>query len=243
MPTAKKDQPTITSLASKADEKFIQTGIKELDEVLGGGVYRGRITELWGEASVGKTHIASTIMANMSKDHKVLYIDTEFALNRDRVVELGADPQNIDYIASSHLEEMCELMIREVGKYDLIILDSLAFLTPLTVDTDDVGTTAIGLFSRLIKNWVVKFRPRLGQSKTAFVAINQYRKPVGLYAKAESPGGTVWQHVIDVKVHLTSNSADKIMKGTDRIGHYVHAEVKKNKLGKPFQKTKFAVKY
>lgn len=243
MPTTKKNEPKIASLDSKTDERFIPTGIKELDEILGGGIYRGRITELWGEQGVGKTHVVTTIMANMSKDQKVLYIDSEFALNKDRVAELGADPKNIDYIASSHLEMVCELMIDQVGKYDLIILDSLAFLTPLTVDTQDVGENAIGLFSRLIKNWVVKFRPRLGQSKTAFIAINQYRKPIGMYVKPESPGGTSWHHVVDVKIWLSSNAADKIMKGTERTGHYVHAEVRKNKLGKPFQKTKFAVKY
>lgn len=243
MPTKKDTGPKIASLASKADEKFMPTGIKELDEVLGGGVYRGRITELWGEAGVGKTHVTSRLMANMSKEQKVLFIDTEFALNKDRVAELGADPNNIDYIASSHLEDMCELMVREVGNYDLIILDSLAFLTPLTVETNEVGANALGLSARLIKHWVVKFRPRLGQSKTAFVATNQHRKPFGLYAKPESPGGMAWQHVIDVKLHLTSNSADKIVKGTERVGHWVHVEVKKNKLGRPFQKTKFAVKY
>lgn len=244
MPTKKKDdKPVISSLADKADEKFIPTGITELDEILGGGIYRGRITELWGEQGVGKTHVVTKIMANMSKDQKILYIDSEFALNKDRVKELGADPNNINYIASSHLEDMCELMINVVGAYDLIILDSLAFLTPLTVDTSEVGENAIGLFSRLIKHWVIKFRPRLGQSKTAFIAINQYRKPIGLYVKPESPGGTSWHHVVDVKIYLTKNEGDKIMQGTDRIGHWVHAEIKKNKLGKPFQRTKFKVEY
>lgn len=243
MPTKKTDELKITSLADKADEKFIPTGIKEIDEVLGGGIYRGRITELWGAEGVGKTHVVSKLMANLSKDHKVLFIDSEFALNKDRVVELGADPNNIRYIADSHLEKVCELMIAEVGNYDVIILDSLPYLTPLTVDTDEVGSTAIGLFARLIKHWIVKFRPRLGNSKTAFVAINQYRAAVGLYTKPEPPGGKTWHHAVDVRLYLTSNSNDKIMQGTQRTGHWVHVEVRKNKLGKPFQSTKFKLEY
>jgi recombination protein RecA len=240
---AKSDTLTISSLDSKADEKFIPTGVAQLDAIIGGGVYRGRITELWGQEAVGKTHLVSLIMANLSKEQTVLFIDTEFALNRDRVKELGADPANIKYVASSHLEEVCELIVREAGNYDVIILDSLAYLTPLTVDTNQIGETSIGLFARLIKHWVVKFRPRLGASKTAFIAINQYRAAVGLYAKTEPPGGKAWLHAVDVRVSLTTNSQDKITEGGKQIGHWVHASVKKSKVSIPHQETKFKLIY
>lgn len=243
MADKKTQAPTVTTLSDKEDEKFIPTGIKELDEVLGGGIYRGRITELWGSEGIGKTHIVTKIMANLSKDQKVLYIDTEFALNRQRVEELGADPKNIKYVADSHLEAVCELLVQEVGNYDVIILDSLAYLTPLTVDTNEVGETSIGLFARLVKHWIVKFRPRLGRSTTAFVAINQFRAPIGLYAKAEPPGGKTWHHAVDVRLYLSSNSGDKIMQGTTRVGHWVNVEVKKSKVGRPFQTTKFKILY
>ena len=243
MPTKKTEQPKISSLSDKADERFIPTGIKELDEILGGGVYRGRITELWGAEGIGKTHVATKLLANLSKDQNVLYIDSEFALNKERVKELGADPDHINYVAHAHLEEVCELMIREVGNYDVIILDSLPALTPLVIDTEAVGGNTIAIFARLIKHWIVKFRPRLGTSKTAFVAINQYRPSIGLYAKIEPPGGMVWRHAVDVRVYLTSNSGDKVEKAGQRTGHYVHAELRKNKLGRPFQKTKFLVEY
>lgn len=244
MPKAKpQETPEISRLATKADEKLIPTGIPELDELLGGGIYRGRITEFWGSEGVGKTHIVTRLMANLSKGQTVLFIDSEFALNKNRVVELGANPDNIEYIAESHLEAVCELLVREVGNYDVIILDSLPYLTPLTVDTNEIGETSIGLFARLIKHWIVKFRPRLGRSKTAFVAINQYRAPLGLYAKAEPPGGKTWHHAVDVRLYLTSNSGDKIMNGAERVGHYVHVEVKKSKVGKPFQTTKIAIRY
>lgn len=235
-------EPEIGSLDKKQDERFLASGIEELDSLCG-GFARGRITELWGAEGVGKTHLVTKLMANLSKDHKILYIDAEFAFNRQRAVEMGVNTKNVDYIADARLERVCELLVRSVDKYDVIILDSLAYLTPLTVDTNEIGETSIGLFARLIKHWVVKFRPRLGVSKTAFIAINQFRAPIGLYAKAEPPGGKSWHHAVDVRLYLTSNSADKIIKDGQRIGHWLHLEVKKSKVSAPHLSTKLKVLY
>lgn len=243
MAKKKSEEPEIMSLDKKAEEEFIPTGIPEVDAIIGGGVYRGRITEVWGQEGVGKTNMVTRMLASLSKDHKVLFVDSEFALNKDRVKELGANPKNISYVADARLERVAELLIDAVDKFDVIILDSLAYLTPITVDSAEVGENAIGLFSRLIKHWVVKFRPRLGVSKTAFIAINQYRKPFGMYAKAEAPGGTSWNHAVDVRLLLTNNSADKITEGTQRVGHWVHVEVKKSKVSSPFLTTKYKLFY
>lgn len=238
----KNDEIEITSLDKKRDEKFILSGIPELDALVG-GFARGRITEIWGSEGVGKTHLVTTLMANISKDHKVLFVDTEFALNKERVAGLGVKLSNVDYVADAQLERVCEALIANVGKYDVIILDSLAYLTPLTVDTNEVGETSIGLFARLLKHWIVKFRPRLGMSKTAFIAVNQFRAPIGLYAKAEPPGGKTWHHAVDTRLYLTSNAGDKIVKEGVRTGHWLHIEVKKNKTGQPFVTTKLKVVY
>lgn len=232
------DEPIINSLEKKPDTDFISTGIPELDVIMQ-GFARGCITEIWGSEGVGKSYLAAKMMAAMSKGQKVLYIDAEFALNKERVKELGADPKNIAYVADARLEKVCELVIKECGNWDVIIIDSLAFLTPLTVDTNEIGENNIGLFSRLIKHWVTKLRPRLAQSKTALVVINQYRKPVGMFAKEEPPGGTSWAHACDVRVKLTSNSADKITKQNIVIGKKINANILKNKLGKPFQQTTY----
>lgn len=244
MPAKKQsDEPQISKLSAKIDERFIPTGINELDEVIGGGVYRGRITEIWGSEGVGKTYTVTRLMANISKDHKILFIDSEFALNKQRVADLGGDVENISFIADARLERVCELIVANVGKYDVIILDSLAYLTPQTIDEAEVGANNIGLFARQIKHWVIKFRPRLGISDTAFIAINQYRKPIGLYVKAEPPGGTSWLHAVDVRVHLTTNSADKIISKGVQTGHWINAEIKKSKVSQPFVKTKYKVEY
>jgi recombination protein RecA len=234
--------PQISALSDKKGESFLESGIPEIDELIG-GIPRRRIVELWGSENAGKTYTATKMMSTVSKIGKVLYIDSEFALNKERADKLGANLKNIDFIADARLEQVSELIINSVGKYDLIILDSLASLTPLTVATSEVGENAIGLFSRLIKHWVVKFRPLLGTSETAFVAINQYRKPFGLYAKPESPGGTSWHHSVDVRLYLTSNSSDKIVKEGKKIGQWVNIEVKKSRVSQPHATTKFKIQY
>lgn len=230
----------IVSLDKKADEVFVSSGIAELDSLVG-GFPRSRITELWGKESVGKTFLAMKLMANLSKGHKVLFIDSEYSLNKDRVVAVGADPANVDYVADSRLEAVCELLVEKVASntYDVIILDSLALLTPMAVSDSEVGENNIGLFSRQIKHWIVKFRPQLAKSKTAFIVINQYREAIGLYTTLKPPGGTAWFHSCDLRLYLQSGSADKIVKDKEQIGQWTHVTVKKNKLGKPGGTTKF----
>lgn len=242
MATKKKQDSLIGTLEDKKEEEFIKSGIVEVDELLG-GFPRGRITELWGSEGVGKTHLATLLMANLSQEHKVLYVDSEFALNKDRVRSLGADPKNIAYLANSGLETVCEALVANVGKYDVIILDSLAQLTPMAVANAEVGERSIGLFSLLLKHWVLKFRPLLAESKTAFIALNQYRPPIGLYATEQPPGGKAWMHACDIRVKLTTNSADKIAKDGKPYGHHVNLEVKKNRLGQPGMKAKVKVIY
>lgn len=240
----KSDKLVIDKLSNKRDEEFISTGITEIDDLIGGGFARGRITELSGNEGVGKTHIASMLMSSLSKEHKVLFIDAEFSLNKARVEALGANPANIAYLANSRLENVCEELIKAVGEYDIIILDSLASLIPMTIENQEIGESSnIGLYARLIKQWVMKFRPRLGKSRTAFVAINQMRKPIGMYARIELPGGMAWSHSCDVRLRLSTAKVDKVFKDTKQIGHYVHVEVTKSKVSVPHQEAKFLLKY
>lgn len=241
---AKTELPIISKLSEKQAESFIPCGIEELDEILGSGFPVGRITEISGNEAVGKTHLVTKLMANLSDKHRVLFCDTEFSLNKDRVAALGANPAHIAYVADSRLEQMAELIINNIGQYDVIILDSIASLIPLTIETQEVGeSTNIGLYARLIKQFVMKMRPQLGKSKTAFIAINQMRKPIGAYVRTELPGGAAWAHVCDIRLRLTTNSSDKIMSKGIQQGHVVHAECTKNKISAPFIKTSFRLTY
>lgn len=242
MPNKKTDEPTVRALSEKQAESFIESGIPAIEELVG-GIPRGRILELWGAESVGKTHLVTTLMVNLSSNHKILFIDTEFALNKERVEALGVKSKNVDYIADANLERVCELVVQSVGKYDLIILDSLAYLTPLTVDTNEIGETSIGLYARLLKHWIIKLRPRLGVSKTALIATNQYRAPIGLYVRPEPPGGKAWAHAVDVRLYLTTASKDKITKEGRVVGHHINVQVKKSKVSPPHTESKIKVEY
>lgn len=240
----KSTAPVVSKLSDKQDEAFVECGIPELDAIMGGGFPVGRVTEIAGNEGVGKTYLATKLMANLSKKHRVLYVDSEFSLNKARVTELGGDPANISYVADSRLEEVCELITNSIDKYDVIILDSLASLIPMTIATQAVGESSnIGLFSRLIKQFVMKMRPQLGRSKTSLVIINQMRKAIGLYVRADLPGGMAFAHVCDIRLRLSSNSTDKITEKGLRIGHVVHAECIKNKCAQPFVKTSFKLLY
>lgn len=235
------DTPVVQTLDTKKEQEFLATDIEAIDGLIG-GIPRGRITEFWGQEKVGKTTLVIDIMSKL-KDKKILFIDAEFALNKDRVVQIGANPKNIDYVADARLEKVCELLIESVGKYDLIILDSLAYLVPETVMQAEVGERSIGLYSLLIKHWLAKFRPRLAVSKTAFIAINQYRKPIGLYVKPEAPGGTSWHHAVDVRAYLASNSGDKIIEDKEIVGHWLNIKIVKSKVSQPHLTSKYRVSY
>jgi len=234
-------EPTITKLSDKKEDVFLSFGINELDE-LTGGIPIGRITELWGNEGVGKTYTLGRIMAANS-NLKILLIDAEFAINADRIKAAGGNLDNIDFLQDARLERVSELVLGAVGKYDLILLDSLSFLTPTTVDNAEVGENAIGLFSRLIKHFVIKLRPRLGVSKTAMVVVNQWRKPLGLYVKAEPSGGQAWLHAVDVRLKLSANSGDKITKGKEVVGMWSNVEVLKSKVSQPYLSTKFKIDF
>lgn len=238
---SKNDKPEaiapLGTLEDKPEEEFISTGIKELDDLVI-GFPRGRITEIWGKEHVGKTHVATVMMASLSKTQKVLFVDAEYSLNKQRVRELGADPKNISYVADSRLERVADLLVREVGNFDVIIVDSLAALTPTTVEDGEMGAANIGIFARLVKQWALKMRPKLDASRTALVVLNQYRAPIGMYASEEPPGGAQWRHACDLRIKLTSNSGDKLVGSK-----WVKAEVKKNKVGKPDGTTRFKVMY
>lgn len=241
----KAEVASITKLSKKQDESFISSSYPELDAIMGGGFPRGRVTEVSGNEGVGKTYLVTKLMASLSKDYKILFCDAEFSLNKDRVNKLGANPENIDYYADSRLEDVAEQITKNIGKYDVIILDSLASLIPMTIENQEVGESSnIGLFSRLIKQFVMKMRPQLGRSQTALIVINQMRKGIGPYVKNEPPGGMAWSHVCDIRLRLSANnSKDKIESGGVRTGHWVRAECTKNKCAPPHINTKFKLEY
>lgn len=227
-------------------ESFLSTGVEEVDEILGGGFPRKRITQIWGNPGVGKSHLLASCMAKLNG--KILYIDAEYALNKARLVSLGVDLKKVDYIANSQLEEVTEFIVDNINSYDLVIIDTLAKLTPMTVATNDVGVNAIGLVARQISHFEAKLRPRLYASNAAVVGINQVRANFSMGPQTtQAFGGWAWNHTIDLSLKLYKGANNKIYKQVDgvksEIGHWATIKVDKSKVSLPFVETKFKVLY
>lgn len=234
------DETTPRSLSQLKDVKFISSGIAEIDELIGGYAI-GRITELWGNPGVGKSHAIAKALAGLD-GKKALYVDAEFALVKERLVALGVDTKKVDVVQDARLEMVADMIVDSIGKYDMIIIDSLAALTPMTIGASETGTNTIGLFARQVKHFVAKLKPKLALSKTAVVVINQARAGIGVMVKQKPQGGFAWEHGVDVRLRFSTKSSDKIdLKG--RQGHRVTVSVDKSRLTPPRITAQFEVIY
>jgi RecA/RadA recombinase len=233
-----------TKLSDLKEETYLSTGIAELDEMIT-GFARGRITEIWGNPGIGKSYLLAKTLASL--DGTALYVDAEYSLVKQRLADLGVKLDKVDYIQDGRLEQVTERILEAVGAFDLIILDSLAKLIPMTVETSEVGTNAIGLFARQVKHFEAKLKPILATSKTAFVVINQARAGMGAMAPAKPQGGFAWEHAIDIRIKLSKPLGSKqehVIKGQKVFtGHLVEATVEKSRLTPPYIKTKFLINY
>lgn len=245
MAKKKDDGVLIQSMSTLKDVEFIKTGVKEFDEALH-GFARGRITEVWGNPGVGKSYLLACTMANL-KEGKVLYVDAEYSLVKERLEQLGVDIKKIDFVQDGRLEQVADMIVDNVGQYDLIILDSLAKLVPMTVSESETGANAIGLFARQVKHFEAKLKPRLAISKTAFVVINQARAGMGMMQPSKPQGGFAWEHAIDIRIKLFKGPNNAVERQKDGqkylVGHWVSLKVEKSRLTKPGLTTKFLLEY
>lgn len=233
----------IKSLDKVAPIKFVSSGLAEVD-TLTGGYPRGRVSLVFGLAGIGKTSMLVKAMSQASSKHKILYCDVENSINSERFKELGANMANVDYYNSSILEEVCELIKKNIDKYDLIILDSVAMLVPDAEHAAEVGEQFVGLKPRLLGQWLRQIEGDLGKSKCALVLVNQVRKSMELYGdKYVLPGGMQLKFSSSLTLELKSLSADRIMDGKQQTGHWINVNVVKSKVSKPFEKTRFKLVY
>lgn len=232
---AEKEEEVVV-LSELRKVEYLSSGVEEVDKMLGGGFARGRITEAWGNPGVGKSYLLSRTMAALTDKQKALYIDSEFSLYGPRLEQVGVDMKKVDIVQDGRLEKVTEHVIEQVGKYDLIIIDSLAKFIPMNVSSQEVGENSIGLFARQVKHFEAKLKPKLARSKTALVVINQARAGMGMYQPSKPQGGFAWEHAIDLRLKLSKG--DKYTGG-----HWVEVEVQKSRLTPPLIHTKFKIDY
>jgi recombination protein RecA len=223
--------------------EFVSSGISELDALT--QLPKGRITEFYGMQGVGKTTLVTKTISEMSKTSKVLYIDAENALNPGRLTELGANNKNITIATTYVLEDVADLTIDSIGKYDIIVVDSVASLIPRAEDDGETGDMFMGLKARLMGQFMRKLVGRLGKSSTAVVFINQLRETMELYGpKKSTPGGHALPFAASLRIELSTTKADRIKdKDGGFKGHWVNLEITKSKVCRPYQKTRFRIDY
>lgn len=239
-----KDQGIIKPMAEYPPVEFITSGVPEIDKATG-GFPRGRITEIYGKKSVGKTTLMMFMLAKISDKEKVLFMDAENALNKTRLEDLGANIDNIDFTTTSILEDIGQIMLDNLTKYNVIILDSVAGTITKTESQSEIGDHVVGVKGKVMNSIFNRRLPEVvAKTGCTLLLINQLRDSFNPYGEQQyTPGGKSIEYAASLRIQLNTVSKDKITKEGENIGHWVTATVTKSKVSKPYIETRFKITY
>jgi len=232
---------------AKVPVEVIPSGSLALDVALGiGGYPRGRVIEIYGPESSGKTTMALHAIAEAQRmGGSAAFVDAEHALDPNYAEKLGVDVDNLLVSQPDSGEQALEVvdMLTRSGALDVIVVDSVAALTPKSELEGDMGDSHMGLHARLMSQALRKLTGSISRSKTTIIFINQIRMKIGvMFGNPETTtGGNALKFYASVRLDVRRTGS--IKKGDEILGNETRVKVVKNKMAPPFKKAEFSIMY